>query len=226
MREGKMQTARGLSAREVEESRRRHGANVFTLAPKKSFGRVFCGNLGDPVIKVLLLALGIHLLMLFRNADWFETVGIAVSVFLATFISTLSEYGSEAAFARLCDELSAHWLGEQELRGTTVRKFEYFVLNCGIYGSEENRILISKKNKGGTLGYVWRRLFLPYETLVMLFPILKKHKWLMPFCQVARWFKLRSREMAKKAIWEVKISSATTRRDVEKMQAFLTEIGL
>ena len=107
MREGKIQKARGLSAREVEESRRQHGTNEFSKAGKKSFGRVFFSNLGDPVIKVLLLALGIHLLMLFRNADWFETVGIAVSVFLATFISTLSEYGSEAAFARLCDSCGA-----------------------------------------------------------------------------------------------------------------------
>ena len=107
MREEKTQRARGLSAREVEQSRRQHGANVFSRTRKKSFGRVFFGNLGDPVIKVLLLALGIHLLMLLRNADWFETVGIAVSVFLATFISTLSEYGSEAAFARLCDSCGA-----------------------------------------------------------------------------------------------------------------------
>ena len=100
MREEKMQRARGLSAREVEQSRRLHGANVFSRAGKKSFGRVFFSNLGDPVIKVLLLALGIHLLMLLRNADWFETVGIAVSVFLATFISTLSEYGSELVGVR------------------------------------------------------------------------------------------------------------------------------
>ena len=99
--------ARGLTPREVEASRRAHGANVFSKAKKKSFWRVFLSNLGDPVIKVLLVALGMHLLLLFRDADWFETVGIAVSVFLATFISTLSEYGSEAAFARLCDSCGA-----------------------------------------------------------------------------------------------------------------------
>lgn len=92
----------GLSAEEVEHSRREHGRNVFTRAGKKSFLRVFFSNLGDPVIKVLLIALGMHLILLiFHDGDVFETVGIAVSVFLATFISTLSEYGSEAAFARL-----------------------------------------------------------------------------------------------------------------------------
>ena len=98
---------RGLTAGEVEASRRAHGANVFSRAERKGFWRHFVANLGDPVIKVLLIALALHLLLLFRQADWFETVGIAISVFLATFISTLSEYGSEAAFAKLCESCGA-----------------------------------------------------------------------------------------------------------------------
>lgn len=134
--------------------------------------------------------------------------------------------GSLNTFAQLCDQLSAHWLEEQELCGTTAQEFEYFVLNCGIYGSEENRILIAKHNNGGTFVYILRRLFLPYKFLAMLYPVLKKHKWLMPFCQVARWCKLFSRPMAKKAIAEVKISRTATQDDVDGMQAFLTEIGL
>jgi len=93
---------RGLTQKEVELSRRSHGANVFSTAHRAGFWRRFFANLGDPVIKVLLSALAVNLLLLFRSRDWFETVGIAVSVFLATFISTLSEVGSEAAFARLC----------------------------------------------------------------------------------------------------------------------------
>ena len=60
--------------------------------------------MGDPVIKILLCALAVNVIFMFRDADWIETAGIAVSVFLATFISTLSEHGSEAAFARLDKE--------------------------------------------------------------------------------------------------------------------------
>ena len=94
---------RGLSQKEVELSRRKNGANVFSTTRRAGFWRRFFANLGDPVIKVLLSALALNVLLLFRSRDWFETVGIAVSVFLATFISTLSEYGSEAAFARLSE---------------------------------------------------------------------------------------------------------------------------
>ena len=93
----------GLNEAEVAASREAHGENVLSRKKKKGFIRQFVGNLGDPIIKVLLCALGIHILLMFRQADWLETVGIAVSVFLATLISTVSEYGSEAAFARLSE---------------------------------------------------------------------------------------------------------------------------
>lgn len=93
----------GLSPRQVQEARRAHGENRFSEVKRRGFWRRFFSNLGDPVIKVLLAALAVNLLLLFRGRDWFETVGIAVSVFLATFISTLSECGSEAAFNRLCE---------------------------------------------------------------------------------------------------------------------------
>ncbi|MBE6690467.1 MAG: calcium-translocating P-type ATPase, PMCA-type [Ruminococcaceae bacterium] len=95
---------RGLEAHEVEASRQAHGANILKRVRKKSFLKVFFSNLNDPVIKVLLLALGLHLLLLiFHNGDVMETVGIAVSALLATAISSFSEYGSEAAFQRLSE---------------------------------------------------------------------------------------------------------------------------
>ena len=97
----------GLSESEVRAARQVHGANVLSQKKRKGFIRQFIGNLGDPIIKVLLCALGIHILLMFRQADWLETVGIAVSVFLATLISTVSEYGSEAAFARLSESCRA-----------------------------------------------------------------------------------------------------------------------
>lgn len=96
----------GLTRDEAERSRKEHGANVMSKAKRKSFLRHFVENLGDPVIKILIGAMLLNILFMFRNADWFETGGIAVSVFLATLISTLSEYGSQAAFERLSDECS------------------------------------------------------------------------------------------------------------------------
>ena len=63
-------------------------------------------SLGDPIIKILLIALAIKLVFLFKDFDWFETLGILIAIFLASFISTISEYGSEKAFNKLQEETS------------------------------------------------------------------------------------------------------------------------
>lgn len=107
MEKRRKEAAWGLEEREVLASRREHGENRYTRRAEKSFGRCFLKNLGDPVIKVLLFALVLHLLLLFRDPDFVETAGIAVSVVLATLISTFSEYRSERAFSRLFESCGA-----------------------------------------------------------------------------------------------------------------------
>lgn len=94
----------GLTSAQAEISRREHGNNYLSRRKRKSFLAHFFSNLGDPVIKILLLALGVNLIFVFWGGDILETVGIGISVFLATLISTLSERGSEAAFGRLSEE--------------------------------------------------------------------------------------------------------------------------
>ena len=97
--------SRPLTSKEVLASRTLHGSNTLSHKKKKSFLRRFLENLGDPVIRILLGALVIDLIFSLTGdrGNWLETGGIALAVLLATLISTLSEYGSEAAFARLSD---------------------------------------------------------------------------------------------------------------------------
>jgi calcium-translocating P-type ATPase len=92
---------RGLTAGQIAESRKKHGSNVFVRRKKKGFAAKLLENFGDPMNKILLLALGINLIFMFRTADWFETLGIALTVCIAALISTVSEIGSEAAFEKL-----------------------------------------------------------------------------------------------------------------------------
>ena len=104
---------RGLDADEVVRSREMHGSNVLRPRKSKSFARRFFENLGDPVIRILLVALVVDLVFVFKGGDIFETVGIAISVFLASFISALSEHGGENAFRRLSCECD---VGEYRVR--------------------------------------------------------------------------------------------------------------
>ncbi len=95
------QMARPLTREEVAVSRREHGENSLTRQKQKSFVGRFFSNLNDPVIRILLVALGINTVFAIRGGGWLEAVGIAVAVFLAAFISTLSEHSSQAAFSKL-----------------------------------------------------------------------------------------------------------------------------
>ncbi|MBQ4090933.1 MAG: calcium-translocating P-type ATPase, PMCA-type [Clostridia bacterium] len=97
---------RGLSQAEVERSRAQYGSNALTGKKRKSFFLKFLSNLGDPVIKILIGALIVNLVFMSGRADWVESLGIGVSILLATLISTLSEHTSEAAFARLRESAS------------------------------------------------------------------------------------------------------------------------
>ena len=94
----------GLTPAQVEQSRKQHGSNQLTQKKRNSFFRQFLSSFGDPIIKILLITLAVNVLFLFRHFDWYESAGIALAIFLATFVSTLSEHGSEAAFARLQED--------------------------------------------------------------------------------------------------------------------------
>lgn len=94
----------GLSDKEVEKSRLEYGTNEITQIKKNTFWHMLLESFADPIIKILLIALAIKVIVLFRHFDWYETIGIFIAIILATFISTMSEYGSEKAFNRLQEE--------------------------------------------------------------------------------------------------------------------------
>lgn len=96
----------GLNDNEVVKRRAEYGTNEITKVKKNTFVKLLLESLGDPIIKILLMALAIKVIVLFRNFDWYETIGILIAILLASFISTISEYGSEQAFNRLQEESS------------------------------------------------------------------------------------------------------------------------
>lgn len=96
----------GLTSIEVAKSRNKNGSNELTKHKKNNFLRLLIESLNDPIIKILLIALGIKIVFLFKKSDLYETIGILIAVFLASFISSISEYGSEKAFEKLDEENS------------------------------------------------------------------------------------------------------------------------
>lgn len=94
----------GLTNKEVNLSREENGSNKISTSKQDTFFTLLLNSLGDPIIKILLVALGIKLIFLLKSFDWFETIGIVIAIFVASFISSISEYGSEKAFSKLQEE--------------------------------------------------------------------------------------------------------------------------
>ena len=96
----------GLSNEQVIENRRKYGSNTFSKKKQDSFLKLLLETFSDPIIKILLIALGIKTIFLIRDFDWYETVGIILAILIASLISSISEYGSSKAFNKLTEETS------------------------------------------------------------------------------------------------------------------------
>lgn len=97
----------GLTDEQVESSKQKYGDNRMTEQETESFWSKLWGNFGDPMIKILCVALIINIVFAFLGqTEWYESVGIALAVVLATFVSTFSEFRNENAFQKLQEEAS------------------------------------------------------------------------------------------------------------------------
>ena len=96
----------GLSSADAALSKKLYGPNAITRKKKKGPVREFFTNLSDPIIRILLFAMGINLVLTFGRVNWVEIGGIGATVFVAALVSTVSEYGSSAAFEKLSAEAS------------------------------------------------------------------------------------------------------------------------
>lgn len=96
----------GLSSEDVVINRKKYGSNTFSRKKQDSFFKLLMETFSDPIIKILLIALGIKTVFLIRDFDWYETVGIVIAILVASLISSISEYGSMKAFNKLTEESS------------------------------------------------------------------------------------------------------------------------
>ena len=101
-----MNVYNGLSDEEVKKYRTLYGDNEIKRTKSNSFFKLFLESLGDPMIKILLIVLALKFVFLFADNDWFETLGVLIAIFLASFISSVSEYGSSKAFESLLSKNS------------------------------------------------------------------------------------------------------------------------
>ena len=170
-------------------------------------------------------------------AKHFENGGCGIRPFIDLWILDKLEFADQEkrdcllkkgrlyAFAEASRKISRIWLENKE-RDNISYQMEDYILSGGVYGTSENRITVQQQQKGGKLKYALSKIWLPYDRIKYYYPVLQKHRWLMPIMEVRRWFKLVFCGHAKRSISELKYNSSVSSDDAENMQTFLKNIGL
>lgn len=98
----------GLSAKQVEESRQKHGANTLTQIPPDPLWKKILEGFKDPMIMILLVALVVQVVLFFLGeTEWFEPVAILIAILIANGVASVSESKQEGKASALKAEEEA-----------------------------------------------------------------------------------------------------------------------
>ncbi len=164
--------------------------------------------------------------------------GCGIRTFLDLWLlDTKTEYDAEKrdallqrakllTFANAARKLAAYWFGGGETDEICAEMQDY-VFNGGVYGNLENRIAVDRDKSKGRFGYIMSMIFLPYNDLKIAYPILKKHKWLYPFYQVRRWFRILFRGgISEESKRKLKVNAAMSKEKESQVSALLKKLDL
>ena len=93
-----MKNYQGLSQEEVIKSREQHGKNLLTPPKQKEWWQLYLEKFKDPIIIILLVALGVSFVVGFIEGSLIESIGILVAIILATGVGFWMEYSAKRKF--------------------------------------------------------------------------------------------------------------------------------
>lgn len=128
-------------------------------------------------------------------------------------------------FAEHAEEVARMWL-EGIPAGTVGQQLGDLILRSGIYGTSENRETLEYARRGGKWNWFWTRFFLPYDALKTQYPVLLRHKWMMPICQVRRWFRLLFGGKARRSVQKIRLIQTMSEDQRKSAEALLKALEL
>ena len=137
----------------------------------------------------------------------------------------LLKRGGLLRFSEKSSLLSRVWLEGIEGDNTTARLSAY-ILRSGVFGNTENKVAMGQAQKGGRFRYVLGRIFPPLRTMRSLYPILKKHVWLLPLCYLRRLGRFLFCGKAKRSMNELRASGAVSADAAKDAASLLKNLEL
>ena len=137
----------------------------------------------------------------------------------------LLEQGELLKFATVSRELSEAWFSGGAGSELSAQMGQY-ILTGGVYGNLDNMVAVQQSQKGGKFKYLLSRVFLPYDVIKFHYPVLQKHKWLLPFFEVRRWFKLFQKGRMKRSLHEANVTASISGENAEQTRELVKKLGL
>ena len=139
--------------------------------------------------------------------------------------NALLEKGGLLKFAQASEFLSRVWL-EEEPHVQESQWLEDYLLNGGVYGNKENKVVIQQGQTGSRFKYIMSRIFMPLEEMQYRYEVLKKHKWLYPFMVVRRCFEVLFKGDSKRIKKELKTSDDISSEKQKESMKLIEYLGL
>lgn len=93
---------KGLTDKQVQESRERYGSNIIPDSEPTTFWEEFKETFSDPMIKILLFIVVIMLVMFFLgHAEIYEPIGTIVAVLIVAFVTAKTGVASDTKYREL-----------------------------------------------------------------------------------------------------------------------------
>lgn len=89
---------KGLTAAQVEENRKKYGANILTPAERNPWWVLLLEKFDDPIIRILMIAAIIAIGVGTINGEYYEGIGIVIAILLATVLAFLNEFKASKEF--------------------------------------------------------------------------------------------------------------------------------
>ena len=140
----------------------------------------------------------------------------------------LDEMLVKTGIKKFCDAakfLSEVWFGNGEYTEVT-RRMEQFVISGGVYGTAKNSMAVCQQKEKGRLGYIIKRIWVPYELLCATYPRLKGQKYLQLFYEIKRWFHIFNPEARKRKKRDLDIIKGLEAEQKNAVKQMLNELGL
>lgn len=128
-------------------------------------------------------------------------------------------------FEEISVKLSEIWFGNEKHNELT-HEVEDFVIGSGVYGNVSNSIISSRAKKENKFTYIFSRLWMPYDTLIIKYPSLKKRPYLFLFYEIYRIIEVLFSSKLKSAANEVKIINSASDEKVMKRNKMFAQLGL